>query len=783
MVVQHNLTAINANRYFGINNTKLSKSLEKLSSGYAINRAGDNAAGLAVSEKMRAQISGINQGVKNAQDGISMVQTFEGALTETDSILQRMRTLATQSANGTYQDDVDREAIQLEYNQLNDELNQIADTDFNGVVVLNGGQMADGLKAVDGEFDYKQKAAQLAEEQKKALTEAQTNAQAKLDKAQTAYDKAKKDFDGVAKRDLSNNGNAAQWNTVDNSKYTKDAAKTLFNNADKTKGLQDADGNVLSKSASSADITFEADVDTTTGAVTWKATKGTYIDKKGDEQDVGNLTTAIKTKNITLGTNGGFEITDTAGNVIGNAVFDASNLKKGDTITLTFTYSSNETYAPNNIAIDNDSLTGSSKEIRDLAAPTVTLGAKVIDDNMTQEMADALKELDDATISYEYDGKTIKNVKISSDKLTIEEDKKTSGKYNISYKNADGKDVTIASVTPTAGKTASKASGKDLTGKGTGVKTPAASVTLTYNETEKAWYNGNTKVDLTQFVVGTDNAAADVKTDISGVVKGTAVDGDKLTLTFKAGTAAGTVDVSTEYEGAKGTEGTLSFGIAVDAFNYDSETAKPTIKASANPDIDSSKTDAIDKKYYEAKEALSAAKAAYPKTYEDLGIEEGVSKSDSNNASTATLTYKDNVTLQVGARTKDSVNFTFKYDSNGLGDLEADLDCSARGLGTDKLSLATQEDANKAIDKIDNALNKVSMVRGTFGAVQNRLEHKIDNLNTTSENLTSAESRIRDTNMAEEMMNFTKNQILSQASQSMLAQANQLPQGVLSLLQ
>ena len=781
MVVQHNLTAINANRYFGINNTKLSKSLEKLSSGYAINRAGDNAAGLAVSEKMRAQISGINQGVKNAQDGISMVQTFEGALTETDSILQRMRTLATQSANGTYQNDVDREAIQLEYNQLNDELNQIADTDFNGVVVLNGGQMADGLKAVDGEFDYKQKAAQLAEEQKKALTEAQTNAQAKLDKAQTAYDKAKKDFDGVAKRDLSNNGNAAQWNTVDNSKYTKDAAKTLFNNADKTKGLQDADGNVLSKSADSAEITFEADV-AADGSVTWTAKKGTYIDKKGDEQDVGNLTTAIKTQNITLGTNGGFEITDKDGNVIGNAVFDASNLKKGDTITLTFTYSSNKTYAPNNIAIDNDSLTGSSKEISDLAAPTVKLGAKVIDDNMTQEMADALKELDDATISYEYDGKTIKNVKISSDKLTIEEDKKTSGKYNISYKNADGKDVTIASVTPTAGKTASKASGKDISVTATGVKTASAAAKLTYSEAKGKWLDtaGN-EVDLTQYVVGKTAAPADLKADISGVVKGTPVDGDTLTLTFEAGTDK--VNVSTEYEGAKGTEGTLSFGIAVDAFNYDSETAKPTIKASANPDIDSSKTDAIDKKYYEAKEALSAAKAAYPKTYEDLGIEEGVSKSDSNNASTATLTYKDNVTLQVGARTKDSVNFTFKYDSNGLGDLEADLDCSARGLGTDKLSLATQESANVAIDKIDNALNKVSMVRGTFGAVQNRLEHKIDNLNTTSENLTSAESRIRDTNMAEEMMNFTKNQILSQASQSMLAQANQLPQGVLSLLQ
>ncbi|MBQ8177181.1 MAG: flagellin, partial [Oscillospiraceae bacterium] len=142
MIVQHNMTALNANRYLGMNNTKLGKSLEKLSSGYAINRAGDNAAGLAVSEKMRSQIAGMTQGVKNAQDGISMVQTYEGALTETDSILQRMKTLATQSANGTYDDGVDRAAIELEYGQLVDEINQIADTDFNGVTLLNGDKMA-----------------------------------------------------------------------------------------------------------------------------------------------------------------------------------------------------------------------------------------------------------------------------------------------------------------------------------------------------------------------------------------------------------------------------------------------------------------------------------------------------------------------------------------------------------------------------------------------------------------------------------------------------------------
>jgi flagellin len=138
MVVQHNMTAINANRYLGINNNNLSKSLEKLSSGYQINRAGDNAAGLAVSEKMRSQIAGITQATANAQDGISMVQTFEGALTETHNILQRMKTLAVQSANGTYDDATDRAAIELEYEQLAKELNDISTTDFNGTAVLAG---------------------------------------------------------------------------------------------------------------------------------------------------------------------------------------------------------------------------------------------------------------------------------------------------------------------------------------------------------------------------------------------------------------------------------------------------------------------------------------------------------------------------------------------------------------------------------------------------------------------------------------------------------------------
>jgi flagellin len=127
--------------------------------------------------------------------------------------------------------------------------------------------------------------------------------------------------------------------------------------------------------------------------------------------------------------------------------------------------------------------------------------------------------------------------------------------------------------------------------------------------------------------------------------------------------------------------------------------------------------------------------------------------------------------------------FDFAYESDGIGDLEADLNCTSAGLGLDQLTLAEQDKANYAIDRIDHAINKVSMVRATFGSIQNRLEHKIANLDVSAENMQASESRIRDTDMAKEMMSFTKNQILSQASQSMLAQANSLPQGVLSLLQ
>ena len=142
MVIQHNIGALNSYRNLGINQSSLNGNLEKLSSGYRINRAGDDAAGLAISEQMRSQIRGLNQASKNAEDAIGLIKTAEGALTEVHAMLQRMSTLATQGANGTYNSTAQGN-IQAEVDELLLEINRIAEnTNFNGVYSLNGAKTA-----------------------------------------------------------------------------------------------------------------------------------------------------------------------------------------------------------------------------------------------------------------------------------------------------------------------------------------------------------------------------------------------------------------------------------------------------------------------------------------------------------------------------------------------------------------------------------------------------------------------------------------------------------------
>ncbi len=201
MIIQHNIAAINSYRNLGTNQSSLNKNLEKLSSGYRINRAGDDAAGLAISETMRSQINGLNQSVTNANDAIGLIQTAEGALTETHSMLQRLTTLATQSANGTYNSTA-RANIQIEVNRLLEEIDRIANyTDFNGIKPLKGNNTISKMT-----FQIGPSAAETIQVNTSAMTTSQLNLSSDdtvnlttLSKSNTAIDTIKTAINTVSK--------------------------------------------------------------------------------------------------------------------------------------------------------------------------------------------------------------------------------------------------------------------------------------------------------------------------------------------------------------------------------------------------------------------------------------------------------------------------------------------------------------------------------------------------------------------------------------------------------
>lgn len=625
MVVQHNMNAINSYNKLNANVAGMKKSSEKLSSGYRINRAGDDAAGLAVSEKMRSQIKGLNQAIRNSQDGINMIQTFEGAAQETHSILQRMKELASQSANGTYDNATDRAAIQLEFDQLNDELNQIADTDFNGTIVLNGGQMADGLVQVDGEFNY-----ETASRNAKQLSAADV----------TIVDQQ-------------------VFNDVDDA-HGRTAADTVWNDLNADWDRKDA---TKSNGPDSVELTFKFDATSNKWACTG-ATGGADYTKITVEND---------------GTrNGGFAISTANATKFANVVVDQTALQNGDTVTL---------------KLDNPYGAVSS---------ATNGGAVITTSTLVQGTKDTAKNVDDYNLNV-----TVADI----------DDADMTKAINEIYKAFDGASVTFT-YTANAALTATN---------GTLTMADASTApTSTGVGTTTSGYKYYATIEAGKITISTVNAAGTGK-------------GDDL-LTFEASEKGATDN---------DTAGAITYKVNLENYSFD-DSKKPSVSI--------------------------AAPANAP-----------VSNANSFKNSKARLTYSDNITLQTGARTKDSVNFTFNYNTDksaDMGELKANLNLSARadGLNTENLSLATQDDANYAIDQIDKAINKTSMVRASFGSIQNRLEHKITNLTTTSENLTEAESSIRDTDMASEMMNYTKMNILQQAAQSMLAQANQQPQSILQLL-
>ena len=566
MRIQHNVMAMNAYRNYSNNTSALSKNLEKLSSGYKINRAGDDAAGLAISEKMRAQITGLEAAQKNVKDGISLVNTAEGALQEVQDMMNRMVYLAQESANGTFDNPVDRKALQAEVDQLRDEIDRIADSaNFNGIKLLDG-SLGGGKISADGATFV---GANISEFSAAKITGAT----------------------GAGKSDLSKNvaqsATAIDTFTVDGQTlkidWTKGDAKKLHDKIAVNQQNTSQEG--LEGLAEDLTKLFN------------------------DEMKAQGLTGEVK---VTVDAAGTFSLESTNESSTGSVGWTGSSLADAD---------------------------GAKSLGTQLFSATPGTGG-VVEADKTVSTAFAAGDSFNMTIN----GTTVQ----------------------VSIGTAIAKDSKLSAVAAQLQTDIKTAIGKYNTAKG-------------YANTDENY------LDPTQFTV---------EADPSGGLK-------------------------VVYGGKKDVE-----------FSFSESDAGATGKPG--------------------------------KTAGLLGLAGGTSKSGGAGG----------LTLQIG----DS--------SDSYNQLNVNIkDMHVYAMGIANISIANQSGAQAAVDVIKNAINYVSEVRGNLGAISNRLDHTKNNLGVMRENITDAESSIRDTDVADEMMAYTKNNILVQSAQAMLAQANQVPQGVLQLLQ
>lgn len=839
MRIQHNIAALNSYRQLGGNNNAVAKNLEKLSSGYKINRAGDDAAGLAISEKMRAQITGLETAQKNAQDGISLVQTAEGALTEVHSMLNRMAELATQSSNGTYDDSIDRANLQAEVDSLRDEINRISEsTNFNGINLLDGS--LGGPKTTQSTGDVLATSAVLSG----VSTAASAATGNKFEVAKADIDNwksANTDTDAYVKIDYVDENGEAKSADV---KITM--AANTGNGADTAKSLADAiNSNKELSKVFKAEITAEGKL-SIEGKQTGENAKSKITGIAASAQPSGGDKDAAAT---TEGANAVFDLTGAG--VTNNAVikfttaegkeatFKYTNAAKGLTdlnaalakLGLTAASANGNTdiaTADDLVITDKNGFdagvtisvdAGGTGTFTDVAAKseaeagTFVLG-KIEDLGNGVERTFELKYKDqagtDKTVEVKIKGgateaETAKNIEKALQKAL---DK------NADFKKAIG-EVDVVVDESGAIKITSQESGKNgqatitsLTHDATNDKNAATDTTMAVNDTEdlhgldthlnlkdKTFKDGDTvTVGQNTYTYKADADGSDGKTfsDIDTLIAAArengvelidqSEDGDysaivaksaaKFTFDFDGRVGADVIGGSIDFGGttfkfvemgkpAKVEEGIINVEIAKDA---DAEQIAAALAAAAKA---TTKADADDKNSKDVNWTGTATEnKAGKKTVVTLTASE-MGKIDMPKTKFAGF----GINLQVGDTNEEFQKVRVSVDS-----------MDATSLGIDKVDITNQNKAGDSIKMIKDAINTVSSQRGKLGAVQNRLEHTINNLGVTTENITAAESRIRDTDMAKEMMAYTKNNILVQSAQAMLAQANTLPQGVLQLL-
>ena len=674
MRIQNNIMAMNTHRMYTTNNNNVAKSAEKLSSGYRINRAGDDAAGLAISEKMRAQIRGLNMASKNSQDAVSLVQTAEGALQEVHSMLQRMNELAVQSASGTNDSGVDRAALQQEFKNLQDEIDQIADTTtFNDMKLLDGSLASDVANVKVATASTLKNGATLAGADGTNYTVTQHTGLSNQ----------------VGSYAITDQGNG-KINVAFTDADTGDVKNTVI------------DLNTAVNGEIGAGKSFQVDLS--------EAGLGVYTitaDGSGTTVNATDLAAALGGKAVTT--------EKVASNDAAGAIGKMDSTKAG----VTQVNARPQIFEIDLAGLKADSTDADNTFTLTIGGTALTATAAMGAGSDGAAIAAAVVAANGGTITINGGDYTLSN---NGSKLLLTAD--------------DNTDRTITNMTYSATKSGGTSGG--------GSSNTPDSTAITVNQTNVA-----TTIAAVQ-------GEAVFKADVSQVADGAkfTIDGKTYVLRTPSGeadAAAGEelivlADADIASNTAFATKLQTAIGAATTNYNV-TDNGDGTITFQQKVGADASTAD------------LKGIMTFTPGT----GAAAGNAGAD---------TTKGALRIQVGAQEGQTLDLSITaMNTKGLQ------------ITKDQVSIATQDQASKAITATRTAINTVSTQRAELGAMQNRLEHKIANLDNTAENLSAAESRIRDVDMAKEMTNFTKNNILAQAATAMLAQANAAPQGVLSLLQ
>ena len=727
MVVRTNTMALNAYRQLGMNNNAVAKSLEKLSSGFRINRAGDDAAGLAISEKMKAQITGLETASTNAQDGISLIQTAEGNLSEVHDMLNRMVELATKSANGTYTSQ-ERNALQAEVDQLLDEIDRISmSANFNGAKLLDGTM---GLNTT-------------------AITNFTTAAAVKASSGKLKGADLIGDKSLLGTRNLHLEKFATTSNNVP-------SATIDFGGLKVTSTIPD-DGD-----ATGAKATFTFEI----GGVEYTAKDVTV--PKNDTIENGAIANALykamteNNKNAVDPTTG--KVNDTAasntGIVIDGIVYKL--IHEADSTTIQLEYAGY-------YDADGDFQTGTTFDQATADKINATLGRTVELTGTTGKVKTDYTPVHDTTkvvFARAAAGLTLAGADIDLTDIIAD----------------DGNTLTIDGITFTFYREKDSVPNDEGDGKASGVL-----------EAGKGYY-----VDLSS--AETEEEALHMA--IEALTKCTVTGPSEANgRTWKIGQSTENAS-SIHVEQAKKSNENATTGLDQILDTYDKLSkvfsaqvkAKTAANASTTFTIDASKlisgdTIRVDDKAYTFGTDIAIADSNQA-TLENLLAalkKDGYAAEVSKDGNSITIQSKDSTAAKGPAVTGGGLTLQIGDTADSYNKMTvAVANMSADGLGLESLrsnGITSETAASNAIDIVKDAINSVSMTRANLGALQNRLDHTINNLDVAVENLSAANSRIRDTDMAKEMMRYTQMNVLVQSAQAMLAQANQQPQSVLQLLQ